>query len=69
MAYKVTIQYTPFELVYNTQPIMLTQFAMPIKRVHDLPQKYLDKAIMVRMEDLFRLDETYWQVKGNINHI
>jgi hypothetical protein len=21
------------------------------------------------MEDLFRLDETHWQTKGNINHI
>jgi len=35
MAYKVTTQYTPFELVYNTQPIMPTKFVVRIKRIHD----------------------------------
>jgi hypothetical protein len=37
MAYKMTTQYTPFELVYGTQPIMPIDFAVPTKRVHDLP--------------------------------
>ncbi len=37
MAYKVTTQYMPFELIYDTQPIMLVEFVVPIKRVHDLP--------------------------------
>jgi hypothetical protein len=61
--YNVTIQYTPFELVYDIQPIMLTQFVVPTKRAHDLPQKDIDKAIQVRMEDLFRLHEIHWQTK------
>jgi hypothetical protein len=37
MAYKVTIQYTPFELVYGTQLIMLVEFVILIKRVRNLP--------------------------------
>jgi hypothetical protein len=48
---------------------MPAQFAIPTKRVHNLPQKDLDNAIRVRMEDLFRLDATCWQIKRNINHI
>jgi hypothetical protein len=31
---------------------------MPTKRVHDVPQEELDKVIWIRMENLFRLDET-----------
>jgi len=57
----VTTQYTPFELVYDTQPIMPIEFAIPIEKVCDLQQEDLDKDIRVRMEDLFRLDETFWQ--------
>jgi hypothetical protein len=45
MAYKVTTQYTPFELVYNTQPIMSTEFAIPTKKVCNVPQEDLNKAI------------------------
>jgi hypothetical protein len=67
--YKVTTQYTPFELVYNIQLIMLAEFVVPTKRFHDVPLEDLDKVIRVRMEDLFRLDETRWQAKENINHI
>ncbi len=65
----MTTQYTPFRLVYNTQPIMLVEFAIPTKRVYDLPREDLDKTIRVRMEDLFRLDEICWQARININHI
>jgi hypothetical protein len=43
--YKVTTQYTPFELVYGMQPIMPTKFAIPTKRVHDVSQEGLDKTI------------------------
>jgi hypothetical protein len=57
--YKVTTQYTPFELVYGMQPIMPTKFAIPTKRIHDVSQGEIDKAIQVRMEDLFRLNEIY----------
>ncbi len=67
--YKMTTQYTPFESIYNTQPIMPVKFAVPTKRVHDLPQEDLDKAIRIRVEDLFGLDETFWHVGENINHI
>jgi hypothetical protein len=35
--YKVTTRYTPFKLVYGTQPIMLAKFGVPTKRVCDLP--------------------------------
>jgi hypothetical protein len=38
MAYKAT-QYTPFKLVYDTQPIMPIEFAVPTKKVCDLPQE------------------------------
>jgi hypothetical protein len=69
MAYKATTQYTPFKLVYDTQPIMPIEFVVPIKRVCDLPQEELNKVIWVKMEDLFRLDKTHWQAKENINHI
>jgi hypothetical protein len=31
IAYKVTTQYTPFELFYSIQPIMLENFAVPTK--------------------------------------
>jgi hypothetical protein len=69
IAYNVTIQYTPFELVYGIQPIMSTQFAIPTKRVCNLPQEDLNKVIQVRTEDLFRLNEIRKQAKENINHI
>jgi hypothetical protein len=68
-AYKVTTQYTPFELVYNTQPIMPAEFAILTKRVHDLPHEDLNKYIRIKMEDLFRLDGIHWQAEKNINHI
>ncbi len=69
MAYEVTTQYTPCEMVYGIQPIMPTKFVVPIERVCDLPQEDLNKTIQVRMEDLFRLDEIFWQVGENTNHI
>jgi hypothetical protein len=47
----------------------LKEFAIPIKRICNLPQEDLDKVIQVRMEDLFRLDEICWQTKDNSNHI
>jgi len=47
MIYKVITQYTPFELVYGMQPIMLTKFAIPTQRVHDVSQEDLDKTIQV----------------------
>jgi hypothetical protein len=59
MAYKVTIQYTPFELVYSSQPIMPIEFVIPIKRIHNVPQEKLNKVIRVGMEDLFKLDEIH----------
>jgi hypothetical protein len=37
MVCKVTTQYMPFELVYDTQPIMLVEFVVRTKRIHDLP--------------------------------
>jgi hypothetical protein len=36
-SYKVTTQYTLFELVYNTQQIMSVEFAIPTKRICNLP--------------------------------
>jgi hypothetical protein len=39
----VTTQYTPFELVYDTEPIMPIEFAVPIERVCDLQQEDLKK--------------------------
>jgi hypothetical protein len=48
---------------------MSAEFAEPTKRVRDLPQEDLNKAIRVRMEHLFRLDEIHWQAGENINHI
>ncbi len=56
-------------MVYDTQPIMLVEFVVPTKRICNLPQENLDKTIWVRMENLFRLDEIWWQVGENINHI
>jgi hypothetical protein len=37
--YKMTTQYTPFKLVYGTQPIMSTKFVVLTKRVCNLPQE------------------------------
>ncbi len=39
----MTTQYTPFELVYDTEPIMPIEFAVPIERVCDLQQEDLKK--------------------------
>ncbi len=67
--YKVTTQYTPFELVYSAKPIMPIELVIPNKWVCDILQEDLDKAIRVRIEDLFRLDEIHWKASENINHI
>ncbi len=64
--YKVIIQYTPFELVYGIQLIMPIEIAVPTKRVRDLPQENLDKAIKVRMGDLFRLYELIGRPKKKL---
>jgi hypothetical protein len=45
MAYKVTTQYTPFELIYSIQPVMLENFVVPTKRVRGLSQEDVNKAI------------------------
>jgi hypothetical protein len=42
---------------------MQVEFVVPTKRFCNVPQEDLDKTIQVRMEDLFRLDETFWQPK------
>jgi hypothetical protein len=68
-SYKVITQFTPFELVYGTQPIMLVEFTIPIERIKDVPTEDLDQAIHVKMEHLIRLDEEHWCVGENINHI
>jgi len=47
----VTTQYTPFELVYGTQPIMLIEFVVPTKKICDSLQEDINKVIRVRMED------------------
>ncbi len=65
----MTTQYKSFELVYGTQPIMPLKFVLPTKRICDLPQEDLNKAIWVRVEDLFKLDESRSQANENITHI
>jgi len=67
--YKVTTQFTPFGLVYNTQLITLVKFMVPTKRIKDVPTKHLSRAIHVRMEDFIWFDEERWHVGENINHI
>ncbi len=65
----MTTQYTPFKLVYGIQLITPVEFVIPTKKIHDLSQDDLDKAIQVKMENLCRLDGTCWQARENINHI
>jgi hypothetical protein len=65
----MTTQFTPFELVFSTQPIMHVEFMIPIKRIRDVPIEDLNQAIHVRMEDPIQLDEKHWRVGDNINHI
>jgi hypothetical protein len=48
---------------------MPVEFVVPTKRIRDIPTKYLDQAIHVRMEDLVLLDEEHSCVNENINHI
>jgi hypothetical protein len=48
---------------------MLVEFALPTKRICNLPKENIDKTIWVQMEILFILDEIHWQVGENINHI
>jgi hypothetical protein len=50
--YKVTTQFTPFELVYGIPPIMPAEFMVPTKRIRDMPIEDFDQAIHVKMEDL-----------------
>jgi hypothetical protein len=65
----MTTQFTPFELVYDTQPIMLTKFMVLTKKIRDVPIEDINQAIHIRMEDLIQLDEECWRVGENINHI
>jgi len=67
-SYKVITQFMPFELVYGTQPIMLTKFMVSTKRIKDISTKDLNQAIHVRMGELVWLDEKHWCVNENINH-
>jgi hypothetical protein len=44
ITYKIITQFTPIELVYGSQPVMLTKFMVPTKRIKDIPTKDLDQA-------------------------
>jgi hypothetical protein len=50
MTYKVTIQYTPFELVYKIQPMMPTEYMVPTQWIQDEPNDDIEVAII--QEDL-----------------
>ncbi len=67
--YKMTTQITPFELVYDIQPVMPIKFIVLIKRIRDVPIEDVNEAIHIRMENLIQLDEKRWRVGENINHI
>jgi hypothetical protein len=67
--YKVSIQYTPFELVYGTQPMMPVEYLVTIQRIRDVFNDDIEAAIHVRMDDLVHLDEKCWQVRKNMNHV
>jgi hypothetical protein len=49
--YKVITQCTHFELVYNTQHVILAKFMVLTKRIKDVPIEDLNLAIHVRMEN------------------
>jgi hypothetical protein len=55
--YKVTIQYTPFELVYGIQPMMPSEYLVHIQWIQDVPNDDIEVAIWVRMDDLVHFDE------------
>jgi hypothetical protein len=40
--YTFTTHFTPFELVYDTQPVMPTEFMVHTKRIKDVPTKDLN---------------------------
>jgi hypothetical protein len=65
----MTTHFTPFELVFGIQPIMLAEFMILIKWIRDVTIEDLNQAIHVRMEDFIQLDEKRWCVGDNINHI
>jgi hypothetical protein len=62
IAYKVTIQATPFELIYGTQPAMSATFMLTHK-IQNVLEDDIQLAIWVRMEELVKLDENCWHVK------
>jgi hypothetical protein len=45
MTCEITIQYMPFELVYGTQPIMLTEFIVLTQKIQDVPKNDIKTAI------------------------
>jgi hypothetical protein len=55
--YKVTIQYTHFELVYKIQPMMPTEYMAPTQWIQDEPHDDIEATIWVRMDDLVHFDE------------
>jgi hypothetical protein len=46
ITYKVTTQFTPFEVVYGTQLVMLAKFMVPIKKLGMYLHKTLIKPSM-----------------------
>ncbi len=57
MMYKVTTQYTPFELVYGTQLVVLAEYLVPIQQIQDVLNDDIEVTIQVRMDDLVHIDE------------
>jgi hypothetical protein len=55
--YKVTTQYTPFELVYGTQLVVLAEYLVPIQQIQDVLNDDIEVTIQVRMDDLVHIDE------------
>jgi hypothetical protein len=48
---------------------MSTKFRVPIHKIQNVPEDDIQLAIQVRMAELVKLDENYWHVRENMNHI
>ncbi len=57
IAYKVSTQHTPYELVYGLMPLLFTKFIIPTNQTLVEKDGSWMNALLVQMEDLSLLDE------------
>ncbi len=69
IAYKVSTQHTPYELVYGLMPLLFTKFIIPTNQTLVEKDGSWMNALLIQMGNLVQLDEKRIIARKNIDYI